>query len=59
LIEIITPNAEKEKGCQVSMLMLEKGKEVFEALKAAWCAGRLERTQCDTCGAGAIVQYFY
>ncbi|MEO7763860.1 MAG: kynureninase, partial [Ferruginibacter sp.] len=30
-IEIITPK--KEKGCQVSMLMLEKGKEVFEALK--------------------------
>ncbi|MEO6541478.1 MAG: kynureninase [Ferruginibacter sp.] len=30
-IEIITPK--HEKGCQVSMLMLEKGKEVFEALK--------------------------
>ena len=30
-IEIITPK--KEKGCQVSMLMLEKGKEVFDALK--------------------------
>ncbi len=31
LIEIITPK--NEKGCQVSMLMLKKGKEVFEALK--------------------------
>jgi len=31
LIEIITPR--KDKGCQVSMLMLKKGKEVFEALK--------------------------
>ena len=31
LIEVITP--ENEKGCQVSMLMLKKGKEVFEALK--------------------------
>jgi kynureninase len=31
MIEIITPR--KEKGCQVSMLMLEKGKEVFDALK--------------------------
>ena len=30
-IEIITPK--NEKGCQVSMLMLQKGKEVFEALK--------------------------
>ena len=31
LIEVITPaNA---KGCQVSMLMLKKGKEIFEALK--------------------------
>ncbi len=30
-IEIITPK--NEKGCQVSMLMLEKGKEVFDALK--------------------------
>jgi kynureninase len=33
LIEIITPKDQKEKGCQVSMLMLKKGKEVFEALK--------------------------
>lgn len=30
-IELITPK--DEKGCQVSMLMLAKGKEVFEALK--------------------------
>ena len=30
-IEIITPK--NAKGCQVSMLMLEKGKEVFDALK--------------------------
>jgi kynureninase len=33
LIEVITPRNANEKGCQVSMLMLEKGKEVFEALK--------------------------
>ena len=33
MIEVITPRGEKEKGCQVSMLMLQKGKEVFEALK--------------------------
>jgi len=33
LIEIITPRNANEKGCQVSMLMLKKGKEVFEALK--------------------------
>ena len=31
MIEVITPR--KEKGCQVSILMLQKGKEVFEALK--------------------------
>jgi kynureninase len=31
IIEIITPR--NNKGCQVSILMLEKGKEVFEALK--------------------------
>ena len=30
-IEIITPK--ENKGCQVSMLMLERGKEVFDALK--------------------------
>lgn len=30
-IELITPK--NAKGCQVSMLMLEKGKEVFDALK--------------------------
>ncbi len=32
MIEIITPLARKEKGCQVSMLMLKKGKEIFKAL---------------------------
>ncbi|GAB2825933.1 kynureninase [Ferruginibacter profundus] len=33
LIQVITPRDEKEKGCQVSMLMLKKGTAVFEALK--------------------------
>lgn len=32
LIEIITPAQEEERGCQVSMLMLKKGKEVFNEL---------------------------
>ena len=32
LIEVITPRKENEKGCQVSMLMLKNGKEIFEAL---------------------------
>jgi kynureninase len=31
-IEVITPSNENERGCQVSMLMLEKGKEIFDAL---------------------------
>ena len=30
-IEIITPKG--EKGCQISMMMLQKGKKIFEALK--------------------------
>lgn len=33
IIEIITTRDENEKGCQVSMLMLQQGKEVFESLK--------------------------
>ncbi len=33
MIEIITPRNENEHGCQVSILMLEKGKEIFESLK--------------------------
>ena len=32
IIEVITPRNENEKGCQVSMLMLKKGKAIFEAL---------------------------
>ena len=32
-IEIITPRNENEKGCQNSLLMQKKGKEVFDALK--------------------------
>ena len=31
-IEVITPSIESERGCQVSMLMLERGKEIFQAL---------------------------
>ena len=33
VIEIITPRNEKERGCQLSMFMLEKGKEIFDSLK--------------------------
>lgn len=33
IVEVITPRNEKEKGCQVSLLMHKKGKEIFEALK--------------------------
>lgn len=32
LIEIITPSNEEERGCQVSMLMLKNGKEIFTEL---------------------------
>lgn len=32
MIEVITPRNEKERGCQVSMLMLKKGKEIFNEL---------------------------
>ncbi len=32
VIEIITPSGENERGCQVSMLMLKKGKEIFGEL---------------------------
>ena len=32
VIEIITPADEKERGCQVSMLMLQRGKEIFDVL---------------------------
>ena len=34
LIEVITPENEDEKGCQVSMLMLKDGKKIFDALTA-------------------------
>jgi kynureninase len=32
IIEFITPRQENERGCQVSMFMLEKGKGIFEEL---------------------------
>ncbi len=32
VIEIITPNNEAERGCQVSMLMLKNGKQIFDEL---------------------------
>ena len=32
LVEVITPREESAKGCQVSMLMLKNGKEIFDEL---------------------------
>ena len=32
IIEFITPQNETERGCQVSMLMLERGKEIYDSL---------------------------
>lgn len=32
IIEVITPRNGNERGCQVSMLMLERGKEIFDEL---------------------------
>ena len=32
VIEVITPRKKMEKGCQVSMLMLSRGKEIFDEL---------------------------
>jgi kynureninase len=32
LIEVITPENENERGCQVSMLMLRDGRKIFDAL---------------------------
>jgi kynureninase len=32
LIEVITPTNEMERGCQVSMLMQRRGKEIFDSL---------------------------
>ncbi len=32
VIEMITPRSHEEKGCQVSMLMLQRGKEIFDQL---------------------------
>jgi kynureninase len=35
IIEIITPLDEKERGCQVSILMLKDGKRIFDELLKA------------------------
>ena len=32
VIEVITPEIESERGCQISMLMLKDGKKIFDAL---------------------------
>ena len=31
-LEVITPSAESERGCQVSILMLQRGREIFDEL---------------------------
>jgi kynureninase len=33
MLEIITPRAENEHGCQVSVLVFENGKHVFDMLR--------------------------
>ncbi len=35
VVEFITPQNKNERGCQVSMLMLERGREIFDALGKA------------------------
>ena len=35
IIEIITPRKQEERGCQVSLLMLDRGREIFDALSKA------------------------
>ena len=35
MIEFITPRDEKERGCQVSMLMLENGRNIYNSLMNA------------------------
>ncbi len=32
IIDVITPRNEKERGCQVSMLMMKKGRDIFDGL---------------------------
>lgn len=32
VIQVITPRREEERGCQVSILMLERGREIFDEL---------------------------
>lgn len=39
LIELITPRGDGERGCQISMLMQEKGREIFDGLMAAGVVG--------------------
>ena len=39
IIEIITPGKDNERGCQISMLMLQKGKKIFDALIAEGVIG--------------------
>jgi kynureninase len=39
VIEVITPRGDNEHGCQVSMLMLERGKEIFNVLTAQGVVG--------------------
>lgn len=34
VVEVITPPDEKDRGCQVSLLMLKKGKEIFNELSS-------------------------
>jgi kynureninase len=33
VVKVITPSDEEERGCQISMLMMQNGKEVFDTLK--------------------------
>jgi kynureninase len=33
IIKILTPSSEEQRGCQVSMLLIENGKKIFDGLK--------------------------
>ena len=53
---MITPANENERGCQVSMLMLKKGKEIFKALMEQGVFADWSEPNVIRVAAGAVVQ---
>ena len=55
--QVITPKDPDQRGCQLSLLFKDSGRDVFDGLTATWSVRGLEGTECDQGSSNAALQH--